>query len=459
LRWLSAGQQDGWRWDAFPAPAGQPLADLVAAGGPLRWPEARPVLEDLSEELGVSAGEGTIPVPLTVGHVWVQADGSGLLLDAPLGRGEKGVEDGDTGNQALDLLRHAAVLALEGPRQSDPAGPRHVRAVVPEYATRLLDRLLDRAKPYRDVAEFREDLEATRGLLAGVSADRRAAHLVVQAALLFFGLCWMMMAGWLTDVPTLLVLETSHRLGSPALQSLEASAAAGLVAGASTPGPFPGAAAVYQSGADLELADRLRTVLDEEQRELREREEGADWLNDAVLRGLERFIRGLEVQINRSHPEDPRGEDFRAEAAIRLREDQSIAALDAVMLGVALVMIAICPAFSVLSALFFRGGVSYPLMGLSLVRADGRRAGRFRCAWRSLLVWVPLTFVLAAAVLLREWYWVSAADRAGRVWMLWAVETLRWASVGLLAVYPVLALRSPERTPADRLAGTWLVPR
>jgi uncharacterized RDD family membrane protein YckC len=459
LRWLSAGQQDGWLWDAFPAPAGQPLAELVAAGGPLRWSEARPVLEYLSEELGASADEGTLPVRLTVGQVWVQTDGSALLLDEPTGREEGAIEDGDPDQRALELLRQSAVLALEGPRRSDPADRPHVRATVPEHASRILDRLLDRAKPYRNVAEFREDLEATRSRPAEVSADRRTAHLVVQTALLFFGLCWMMMAAWLTDIPTLLVLETTDRLGTRALQPLEASAAAGLVAGGAAQSPLPYAAAAYQSGADLELADQLRKVLREEQRERQEREEGADWLNQAVMRGLVQFIHGVEVEINRSHPEVPHGDDFRAEAAVRIREDQSIAAVDHVMLVVALVTIAVCPTLCVLSALFFRGGVSYPLMGLSLVRADGRRAGRFRCAWRSLLVWAPLVFVLAAAVLLREWYWASAADRAGRVWMLWAVEVLRWASLGLLAVYPVLAVRSPERTPADRLAGTWLVPR
>jgi hypothetical protein len=36
---------------------------------------------------------------------------------------------------------------------------------------------------------------------------------------------------------------------------------------------------------------------------------------------------------------------------------------------------------------------------------------------------------------------------------------MRWASLGLLVLFPVMAIRSPERTLHDRLAGTYLVPR
>ncbi len=38
-RWLGAGEIDGWTWDAFVAPGGQPLPDLIARRGRLAWHE------------------------------------------------------------------------------------------------------------------------------------------------------------------------------------------------------------------------------------------------------------------------------------------------------------------------------------------------------------------------------------------------------------------------------------
>jgi uncharacterized RDD family membrane protein YckC len=514
LRWLSSGVRDGWQWDAFPAPTGRPLADLVSADGPLRWAEVRPLLEQLCDELDAASDEDTLPSPLTAGQVWVQSDGSALLFDVPLCReeGEATGGDSDTGpsdslatpseriqnelppgdpryvraatpgrpsriadvpprpigggeaghqtdERSLDLLARTAALALEGPGTQDP---RHIRAAVPEYAGRLLDRLLDHGRHYGGVKAFAAELEASRGRPAEVTADRRAAHVVVQAALLFFGLAGTLAAGWLTDVPTLLVLRTADREGSRYWQLLEANAAAELVGAATAPGPLPFAVAAARPGADLELAGRLRQVLDQEALERQEREQAADWLNQGVMSLLGQVVRGVEVEVGQSHsklPSKRAEEDFRSVADGWVREGLLLPRVDSMVHLIVLVTMLIGPLCWVAFAFLFRGGLSYPLMGLSLVRADGRRAGRLRCAGRALLVWAPLTALLVAAVLLREHYWTSGVDRAGRVWMLWGVEMLRWASLGLLAAYPIMAIRAPERSPADRLAGTYLVPR
>ena len=58
LRWLGSGRQDEEHWDAFLAPSGRPLADLVAAQGRLPWPEVRPILEQLMEELAQVRARG-----------------------------------------------------------------------------------------------------------------------------------------------------------------------------------------------------------------------------------------------------------------------------------------------------------------------------------------------------------------------------------------------------------------
>ena len=44
LRWLASGAHGTERWDAFIAPAGRPLPEIVASGSKLSWPAFRPLL-------------------------------------------------------------------------------------------------------------------------------------------------------------------------------------------------------------------------------------------------------------------------------------------------------------------------------------------------------------------------------------------------------------------------------
>jgi hypothetical protein len=87
------------------------------------------------------------------------------------------------------------------------------------------------------------------------------------------------------------------------------------------------------------------------------------------------------------------------------------------------------------------------LAGITLVRPDGRPAGRLRCAARELAVWLPV------AGLLRAGLWVQAAGGS------LTVRVVLWLAAALLMpVYALVALRNPARPPQDRLVGTVLVP-
>jgi hypothetical protein len=111
--------------------------------------------------------------------------------------------------------------------------------------------------------------------------------------------------------------------------------------------------------------------------------------------------------------------------------------------------ITIWPTLWVLWAFLARGGVSYSLTGIRVVRADGRKASRLRCAWRALLVWLPITLLLTLSD------WVGGDGPYADAW--------RWggwgAAITLLAAYVGLALVLPSRSVQDRLAGTYLVPK
>ena len=192
IRWLACGTEGGWRWDAFLASAGARLPEVVAAGGRLSWKEARPLLEDLAEELAASCADGTLPASLTLQHVWLQPTGRGQLSSAVLGGPMQPEPDGADRDElaegderrALKFLGEVAVTALEGgPRASD-GRPQYVRAPVPVHATPLLERLLGTQEPYTTLAQFQTDLEATRDRPTEVTRLRRCAHLALTVVLL-----------------------------------------------------------------------------------------------------------------------------------------------------------------------------------------------------------------------------------------------------------------------------------
>jgi eukaryotic-like serine/threonine-protein kinase len=93
------------------------------------------------------------------------------------------------------------------------------------------------------------------------------------------------------------------------------------------------------------------------------------------------------------------------------------------------------PILWVLWAFVARGGFSYRIAGLALVRRDGRPAARWQCARRALLVWLPVTALLIASVWLDAWYWMAWQPDDPRGWMLGLSQLTWWGGLGLLAVF------------------------
>jgi eukaryotic-like serine/threonine-protein kinase len=472
LRWLASGQQDDWQWDAFPAPAGELLVERVAAGEPLRWSEAQPLLEQLTDELVEADDEGTLPLPLSIGQVWIQPDGSAILLDVSL-RPQEHESGGEPAAREINLLARVAHLAMEG---ALPTANRAVCAVVPEHAKLLLDRLCGAEKAFRDAGAFQAALESTRGRPTEVTAARRAAHVVLQTGALSMGLIMMLVGSWLGGLLTLVVLRETPEQFELQLHRLEVASAAELVGTTASSSTLARAAAAYRYQIDLEFCDRVRNELSKGGRLLRTRLESANWVERSAYYTVAEFsdIRKAarpqgQADIAQSDPHAIEKESnlwrslplaaWAGETPDDVNAETVVAMIDrGLRIGVLVAIIA-WPALWVLSAFVFRGGLAFRIMELSLVRSDGRRAGRLRCAWRSLLIWVVPAAILAGAVLLEGWYQSSADAGTGGPWASWLAEALRWTFLVVLAAYPVLAIRSPERGLQDRLAGTYLVPR
>jgi hypothetical protein len=99
---------------------------------------------------------------------------------------------------------------------------------------------------------------------------------------------------------------------------------------------------------------------------------------------------------------------------------------------------------ALIAALLFRGGLILLATGVTFVRRDGARASRLRVFGRSLIAWSPLLVALF-------------------VFGLLAVPLSKLAAAVLAALFicipAVISIVLPNRGLADRLAGTWPVPR
>jgi hypothetical protein len=459
LRWLACGRHADWQWDAFMVFNGSPLPH-PSRRREESWPRALPLLEQLTDELATASAEGTLPETLHPNQVWVGPDGQVQLLDLPL---EATVAEEASGpDRALALLSDVAAWALEGqPRAAGRTGP--VRAPIPLHARPILDRLLGAGKPYHDLAEFHTDLKTLAAKPAEVVAHRRATHLVVLAAFLFLGMgCCMLPAGWYNQFFPFAALVGSIHEKEQRLTDLEHWALVEFAEGAMNPDPQVRLQAAVQLEADYQLRDRLRQSLDRDQQERTARLESSSWITRNGLEQIERQaaseLKTREAGRVRKNPELFGPGHFRFRARF-LVENGFAQGTDIPPPTFWLATLAAWPALWVIWAFLARGGISYRLAGIALVRGDGRPASRLRCAWRALLVWTPPTALLVLSFWLEERYWTLWQPDASPTWLLSLASAVWYAALLLLACYVLLALWRPARTLHDRLSGVYLVPR
>jgi hypothetical protein len=103
-----------------------------------------------------------------------------------------------------------------------------------------------------------------------------------------------------------------------------------------------------------------------------------------------------------------------------------------------------------LSALAVPGGVVTRLIGLAVVKRNGREIGRLRSVGRAVLIWLPgLLWVAWIVMSPRGEAAIPAQNSLPRLLLLF----------GVFAAGITWTLVNPTRGPHDRAAGTWVVPR
>jgi hypothetical protein len=473
------------------------------------WHQARPVLEQLADELAEACADGTLPLTLTAYQVWVRPGGQVLLLDAPPGEPAAALS-GTEQERSLALLRQTAVLLLDRDEKPSfsPLGPvwraclwvvllgllgaaawsfferntlvagglllsaslpalwlllalparsaRNrrglVRSPLPGHADTLLQRLLGRGRPYATVAEVRADLEATRDRPAQVTATLRLAHLVFLGSLLSPGLFLMCFLGKCFNGLASTALQEEVAGQEKALHVLDSGRLREIV----------------NDHADRDaLVERLsRPVVRRHLADALARQKEDLRLRLETVNVVERILQGEDLKRARQllepgHAVDLEG--FGPEQIVRVVDDAEAKARHperfrvykgsnregAQLVWVLLVLLAVWPVCWVAWAGLWRGGLSLRILGLSLVLANGHPAWRLQCAWRALVVWIPVTALLGLSL----WLDANHPELARWSWASWGGALL------VLAGIAAVALRSPSRALHDRLAGTYVVPR
>jgi hypothetical protein len=482
LRWLDSGHAGDWHWDAFlAAPAGWTLPNLTALEKQLSWAEARPLLEQLTEELVVASRDGTLPSTLTADRVWVQANGRIQLLETSLDDVGAAANRSACSDQeaALSLLREVALLTLEG--RSRPAGEKPaLRAPVPEHATPMLNRLLlVDGLSFGSVEEFHADLAATQDKPTEVTTTHRGAHLALLTGAIFLPLLMMFATSALWPVTIkdsgILGLKMQILEEQGILRDLQDEMRRDFVFTLLQPSPLVRLHGLLRLQADTDLSERLEQRTERNKaRETRLRE-SAGWI--ASLRRqtftAARAEDGSESEFERSFQREVDARRRSASVANESSGDSRRAAQKASqapdpatnsarMGGVSsIIYIVLFPLIWVFWAFLLRGGFTFRLAGIALLRSNGRKALRIQCVWRALLVWTPIALLLALSVWLNEaclaaWLRESGDSLGWASWLSWVC----WSSpLALLPLYVGLALWLPNRSLHDRLAGTYLVPR
>lgn len=420
----------GYEWAAFAAPVGGPLAEAVRPGAPLPWADARTVLEQLTDELRAAEADDTLPARLALDHVWVEPNGRVQVLDFPLCAARY------RPNEPRAVLREAAALALEGhPRTSTGA----VAAPLPAHALDVLNKLFASDLP---LAEFQKELAETHAHRPEVTPAARAGHLGLQALLLAAPLLAMLvltftLSVWLAlgaEIKAEAARRAAAALADPAeraklITTPDRALERELDAAASNPRALVRAADLANR-ATVEADTRTGALLVFQQRIA------------ANVRSAPAYAKSREAAQVLA------GREFVLWAGER---DRSGGRTDpgAVGGGASVVVFFAAVLFGMVAlAALLRGGVSMVLAGIAVVRADGRRASRGRCALRAVLVWTPVVAPLFGSALLQ----IYAPE------LPYLAAGLFLVAVVLLPAYAVLALRYPTRPPQDRALGTFLVP-
>lgn len=456
LRWLGSAEHGPWIWDAFVAPTGRPLSELVAHGT-LGWGATRHILEQLTEELTTSRTDGTRPSGLSVAQVWVRESGDVEVIDVAPGPNVDRAVDGPSAADAEDLklVREVATLALTG-RTERIQGPRaQIRAIVPLHARRLLEQLVMAESSDQRLSEWRAGLIAIHSRPAECTTAQRALQIALSAVSLFFVVFGYMSWSRIAAAAAIAATDRSRVTAAALLDVLDDDELRSDLYSS-----LPEDSLLRTDPAEARRLLQLRQAQDRRELAVRVQSLGPmrsmrvfrQFLDDKRPTKIERIPGdGFAIRVRYPLEPIPLELELRAwDATILLRRAAEGEPSEFSRARIFVWTLISLPLFTlVIIALIARGGLTLRMAGLALVRADGQGASRPRAAWRAITMLVPFLALV---------WWVVVLD-TGTVDHL-SLVPVPFILAGLLLVAGAgMALWFPRRTIHDWLAGTYVVPR
>lgn len=423
LRWLDGQHSPAGGWDAYEAPSGMPLLQLIADSQP--WNAVRFWLFDLAEELSTSLADGSMPAVLELDRVWITAEGRAKLLDfrtpqwfakseeiAPLGSVER------TASDAAIFLKRVAITALEGSQVSAAeARSRKVKVPMPVSASETINKLGATGEPSIPLAELKQfTMQA-----ASVSPAKRAAMLAM---------CFILPLGFAAIMTTFYSIEAKVLREHPEL------------------GELVGFLELYQSldeqdtrrtAVEIMVADKYREMVDDSD----------VWSKTSVEQFLSQSGgRQLVEHMVQLHP-NPTGEQvdnaleqlapsfYAIQFATTEFYSTPLPIAFLTLSAVFIVLLAIIPSF--LTVMVIGNSLLLRWLDIAIVTRTGEPASRLRILCRNFAFWSLALIVLGILICV----------------VVYGRKTI----VLTLLIIWIAGTLADERGLHDRLAGTWLVPR
>ena len=424
LRWLNGRRDGAAAWDAWEAPDGAPLAAACATAQP--WRVVQHWVADLAVELAAASADGSMPV-LALDRVWITRRGEARLLDfAGPDRWPQPAAGAVVIDEPQVFLARVAAWALAGGEFASGA-PRSAGVPLPLGARDVLETFARGGFASLPVAAAR--VAALGEGLDEVTRPRRAASVLLANIPLGFALLALAVA-----------LPTAARL----LQGEFLAMSKALVAIRSLEGKSDPASVRKRELFELYAGERFRAALGDE----------GTW-RDPRSAGLLTPLRPTAARLL-ARPRTSTDAERRAAYAAAEAEIGSALSIRTQAIGIAVVLPAAVLLVSAIAAVFaafvVRGGLLLRMLGLAVAASSGAPASRLRSAWRAAVAWSPVLvlWMLAwgltrgdrdVAGAFARWWWVPVAAAAA------AVAGCAWAIV------------RPARAAAERVSGTWLVPR
>lgn len=422
LRLLNSKRTDEDSWDAYEAPEGMPFLSSIKEKQ--SWSKVRHWLFDIAQELTYSIKDETFPSELGLDRVWITPEGRAKILDfkTPYFNKEelrislKSVKRKDEG-VIQNFINIIALSALEGHPIDERTGddlpaiplPTTVRKFLKDLNTENYFKGDDLIARLKDLSETNLKLGRLKRIILIV-----ACFLWIP---IYFSLNAFVYSQLQENWRIMLLKSYLERLDTLKSSRLE----------------------IYIS---ISFRDTIMNL--------------NFWSSKKIRRRISEEHRRRAGQIVTMHPNPSFKKQIEAINAYK-SHSESFMANKSKIFSPYLNAIVFVVFITVFTGFLFKGGPTARLLGIDIIKMNGKYPSRLRCFIRTFVVWIPGLFLLFACD--RELNLAQSLRYFGAIKGPNFYSSFFYIGVMLLVIGIIWNLINPERGLQDRIAGTCLILR